>query len=78
MAATPDKCPPSITSTTCPWPLIPDGVLVISGIAQGSEVLQTLFSVGWPLILVFVGLLILAGATGLTGRGSGSDESELR
>lgn len=59
------------------WPLIPGGVLVASGIAQASEALQTLLSVGWPLILVLVGLVILAGATGLTGRDE-SDEPEPR
>jgi hypothetical protein len=30
--------------------------------------MQQLLSVGWPLLLVFLGLLILAGAFGLTGR----------
>lgn len=50
------------------WPLIPGGIITIGGIASASETLQTLLSRGWPLILVVVGLVILAGAFGLTGR----------
>jgi len=50
------------------WPLIPGGILLVNGLASGNEAMQQLLSVGWPLILVFLGLLILAGAFGLTGR----------
>ena len=50
------------------WPLIPGGILIVTGLASGNASMQRLLSVGWPLILVFVGLLILAGAFGLTGR----------
>jgi hypothetical protein len=50
------------------WPLIPGGIIVVGGIASANENLQTLISRGWPLILVVVGLVILAGAFGLTGR----------
>ena len=50
------------------WPLIPGIVLILTGIASASKDFQRLLEVGWPLILVFVGLLILAGAFGLTGR----------
>lgn len=56
------------------WPLIPGGILVITGLATGNEVLQHLLSVGWPLILVFVGLLFLASAFGLMRRRRGADE----
>ena len=43
------------------WPLIPGGLLVLVGIADGIPQSQTLVEKGWPLILVFIGLLILAG-----------------
>jgi hypothetical protein len=43
------------------WPLIPGGLLVLVGIAEGIPQAQVLFEKGWPLILVLVGLLILAG-----------------
>lgn len=50
------------------WPLIPGGVLIVSGLAEGSPVFQELLEVGWPLILVFIGLALLAGGFGLFGR----------
>ena len=50
------------------WPLIPGGIITIGGIASANENLQELLSKGWPLILVVIGLIILAGAFGLTGR----------
>ena len=43
------------------WPLIPGGLLVLVGIAEGIPQAQVLFEKGWPLILVLIGLLILAG-----------------
>ena len=43
------------------WPLIPGGLLVLVGIAEGVPQAQVLFEKGWPLILVLVGLLMLAG-----------------
>jgi hypothetical protein len=55
------------------WPLIPGGILIIIGLSKGSETFERLFSVGWPLIIVFVGLLLLAGAFGLFGRKKGED-----
>ncbi len=50
------------------WPLIPGGIITLGGIASANEKLQELLSKGWPLILVAIGLVILAGAFGLTGR----------
>lgn len=43
------------------WPLIPGGVLVLVGLAEGFPQAQTLLEKGWPLILVLIGLAILAG-----------------
>lgn len=49
------------------WPLIPGGVLVVSGLAEGIEAFEDLLTVGWPGILILIGLIILAG----TFRGAG-------
>jgi hypothetical protein len=43
------------------WPLIPGGILVLVGVAEGIPQAQMLIEKGWPLILVLIGLLILAG-----------------
>jgi len=43
------------------WSLIPGGLLVLAGIADGIPQAQTLIEKGWPLILVLIGLLIMAG-----------------
>ncbi len=50
------------------WPLIPGVFLIVTGFARGNAVFQRLLSIGWPLLLVFVGLLLVFGAYGLTGR----------
>jgi len=44
------------------WPLIPGGILVLVGIAEGFPQAETLIEKGWPLILIFTGLLILVGS----------------
>lgn len=49
------------------WPLVSGGLLIMSGLASGNEVFQQLLSIGWPLTLIFIGLLLLAGAFGYTG-----------
>ncbi len=50
------------------WPLIPGGVLLLSAFAFGDELMRFLFSGGWPLVLVVIGVVILLGA--FTKRGS--------
>jgi len=52
------------------WPLIPGGVLVVSGLAEGSQAFEDLLTVGWPGILILIGLIILAGAFRGAGRRS--------
>jgi len=56
------------------WPLIPGLILIVTGFASASKDFDRLLSVGWPLILIFVGLLILAGAFGITGRKKEDDK----
>jgi Na+/H+ antiporter NhaD/arsenite permease-like protein len=46
------------------WPLIPGAVLILISIRDAEEIIHYLFTRGWPLILVFVGLMILLGAFG--------------
>jgi hypothetical protein len=50
------------------WPLIPGLILIVTGLAEGSATFERLISVGWPIIIIFIGLLSLAAAFGLTGR----------
>ena len=38
------------------WPLIPGGLLVMTGLRDADK----LFAAGWPLVLIFVGFLLLA------------------
>ena len=44
------------------WPLIPGSILLISAFSLGEQLMQFIFSGGWPLILVVVGVIILIGA----------------
>src|SRR3972149_3942827 len=44
------------------WPLIPGGILVIQGLQEGSQAVRDLVSMGWPVILILIGLILLAGA----------------
>ena len=52
------------------WPLIPGGILVIQGLQEGSQAVKDLVAVGWPVILILIGLILLAGAFRATGRRS--------
>jgi hypothetical protein len=52
------------------WPLVPGVILVLVGIAEGLPQARVLVDKGWPLILVLVGLLILAGQFLNVGRGA--------
>lgn len=47
------------------WPLIPGGILVAIGLANSNPSFQYWLSVGWPVILILIGILMLAGALGL-------------
>lgn len=58
------------------WPLIPGVILIVTGLASGNADFERLLSLGWPLILIFIGLLVLAGAFGLTGRKREADRDE--
>lgn len=52
------------------WPLIPGGILVIQGLQEGNQAVRDLVAVGWPVILILIGLILLAGAFRATGRRS--------
>lgn len=59
------------TGRTHFWPLIPGSILVLAGLSTGNAAMRHLLAVGWPLVLIVLGLLILAGAWGLTSRRTG-------
>ncbi len=43
------------------WPLVPGGLLVLFGLAEAVPQGQVLIEKGWPLLLILIGLVILAG-----------------
>ena len=43
------------------WPLIPGGVLILVGLPTGNQMINYVFTYGWPLGLVLVGVLVLFG-----------------
>jgi hypothetical protein len=43
------------------WPLVPGSILVLGGVAEAIPQAQELIAKGWPLILILIGLLIMAG-----------------
>lgn len=43
------------------WPLIPGIILILAGVGEGLPQGRELLSKGWPLILILIGLMILAG-----------------
>jgi hypothetical protein len=51
------------------WPLIPGLILLASGLGQANANIQRLISVGWPLAIVLVGLLLIAAGSGIIHRG---------
>jgi len=44
------------------WPLIPGSILLLSAFALGEDLMRFLFSGGWPLVLVAIGVLIVLGS----------------
>jgi hypothetical protein len=46
------------------WPLIPGGILLVRSLVSRNSGVHRYIEVGWPLVLVIVGLLVLAGAFG--------------
>jgi hypothetical protein len=51
------------------WPLVPGAVLVIVGLLENTSGWESLGSLGWPLFLIIIGLIIVAVA--LWRRGAG-------
>ncbi len=51
------------------WPLIPGLILVATGLADASEPIREILSVGWPAVLILIGLIVLAGAFRATSEG---------
>ena len=55
------------------WPLIPGSILVLVGLSIREEVFRYIFSQGWPLILVVIGVVILVGGLAKPGRATTGD-----
>ncbi|MEJ2561204.1 MAG: hypothetical protein P8Z42_00815 [Anaerolineales bacterium] len=50
------------------WPLIPGAILLIIGLTEVSKAAEDLFAVGWPLIIIVIGAVVLLNALGVFGR----------
>lgn len=50
------------------WPLIPGGILITIGITEVSQAAEDLFAVGWPLIIIVIGAVVLLNSLGVFGR----------
>ena len=58
------------------WPLIPGAILIATGVSSGSERFERMLTVGWPLVFVLVGFLILFGGSRVTSRRDPSTNGE--
>jgi hypothetical protein len=47
------------------WPLVPGLILTLGGIARLSADAQRLIAVGWPILRLLAGLVLLAGGLGI-------------
>jgi len=50
------------------WPLIPGAILILLGFGKWHRVWTFLFSDGWPLIFVIIGVMVLLGLLGRSGK----------
>lgn len=66
------------------WPLIPGGILLVTGLASVGEPLSGLLEVVWPILMMIIGLALLFGSTekrrrareeGIPSTGTPRDES---
>ena len=44
------------------WPLVPGAALVIAGLLQNTSGWDSLGELGWPLVLIVIGIIIIGGA----------------
>ena len=47
------------------WPLIPGGIMTVSSLAKGPFGFRNFFKIGWPIIIIILGLWIIARSTGI-------------
>lgn len=45
------------------WPLIPGGILLVTGLASAGEPFSRMLELAWPLLMIIVGLALLFGLT---------------
>jgi len=56
------------------WPLIPGGILTLVGLSSSPFNLWKFFHIGWPVILIALGLWIIAKSTGIVKGKEGKEE----
>jgi uncharacterized membrane protein len=47
------------------WPLIPGLIISITALSQGALGLRRIFHIGWPIILILLGIWIIGKSTGI-------------
>ena len=47
------------------WPLIPGGVLLLTGLSFKPFSIWHFFNIGWPVVLIIIGLWIIVKSTGI-------------
>jgi len=58
------------------WPLIPGGIMTISALSQGALGMGNIFKLGWPVLLILLGLWIIGRSTGIIRKGSEPESIE--
>ena len=57
------------------WPLIPGGILLMTGLSSAGEPFSRLLELAWPLLMIIVGLALLFGLTEKRNRSRGEATS---
>ncbi len=55
------------------WPLIPGGIITLSALSRGALGMRHIFRLGWPVVLIIIGLWIIGKSTGII---KDSDEND--
>jgi len=58
------------------WPLIPGGILLMVGLSFRPFSMWRFIHIGWPVVLIALGLWIIAKSTGLIRRKEGNKEKQ--
>jgi len=58
------------------WPLIPGGIMVLSSLSQGAFGMRNFFHIGWPVILILIGIWIIGRSTGIIKKSDKNNSGE--